>query len=52
MYIFNTFSKYLFLGFKVHYVHFRAFLLKNFFGYAQNSCYKYNCDSTDAELSP
>jgi hypothetical protein len=32
MYIFDTFSKYLFLGFKVHYVHFRAFLLKNFFG--------------------
>jgi hypothetical protein len=31
MYIFDTFSKYLFLGFKVHYVHFRAFLLKNFF---------------------
>ena len=31
MYIFDTFSKYLFLGFKVHYVHFRAFLLKIFF---------------------
>lgn len=34
MYIFDTFSKYLFLGFKVHYVHFRAFLLKIFLGYS------------------
>lgn len=31
MYIFDTFSKYLFLGFKVHYVHFRAFFVKKFF---------------------